>query len=135
MFHFVLVIPSSLVVEILDEFPKWATEWLFKPDAILAVRLSTIFHICVAAGAGAVILLCRNGRGTREEECAPEFTVVGRATVLIGLTITGIALFKFGYKVYFQPYGEFFTLHNMFSLAVVIVGLGPPFWVHTRGSE
>jgi oligosaccharide repeat unit polymerase len=124
MFHFGLVFPSSLVIEILDGFPKWATDWLFKPDAILAVRLSFLFYVCVAAGAGAVILLCRNGRGTREEESAPEFTVAGTATVLIGLTITGIALFKFGYRVYFQPYEEFFTVHNMFSQAVVIIGLG-----------
>jgi hypothetical protein len=121
-FHFGLTFLGALAPSVLSDRPSWAVDWLFTPEARLAIVEAFVFLACFVIGS-------EGGYGRQmtpgEVTAAPELAWAGKACSLGGAVLFTRGLYVHGLGVLLEPYERFFTDYSLdFSQAVVLMGFG-----------
>lgn len=125
VFHFGLLFPASISLNIIDTLSPWTRNWVFQPDTVSALLSSLLYLASFSLAIFLSGLGSRNGSRTIVKiPKAQELVTVGWVIIGAGFFMGLIAIAVFGWRSLASPYEDFFTIHNSFSWPVIIVASG-----------
>jgi hypothetical protein len=124
VFHFGLLFPASISLNILDTIDPWTRAWIYQSDTLRALFAALLFLASFSVG---TLLLYKDIptllRHSKEDK-SPELVAMGWVLIGMSILLVLIAIINFSWRVFLASYQEFFVIHNSFSWAIVIMATG-----------